>query len=168
MKKALEEASVFGELKGHATTVSGLRRQIPIGSPAHWVQNFLRNTPIQGSAADIFKSAVIAIDKELQGTSGKIILLIHDAVVVECDANDLDSISEKVRSLMSHALRAFYPELTGKVDINKTAPHCWNKDGHADSLDKFLQDPSFNIDSPNSSELIKTQGSSSTEMEKSE
>ena len=155
LKIALEEASVFGNLKGYATTVSGLRRHIQKGSPSQWVNNFLRNTPIQGSAADVFKAAVVNVERGLSGTSAKIILLIHDAVVIECDVAELNTVSESVRFLMSHTLRAFYPNLSGKVDINKIEPSCWNKDGHADSLDKFLLDPAFNIDEPSPNKIVK-------------
>jgi hypothetical protein len=32
------------------------------------------------------------------------------------------------------------------VDVNKSQPTCWNKDGHTDSLDRFIADPTFTLD----------------------
>jgi hypothetical protein len=47
---------------------------------------------------------------------------------------------------MQHALSAYYPRLRPRVDVNRVDVTCWNKDGHSDSLDRFLQDPTIRIE----------------------
>jgi hypothetical protein len=42
-------------------------------------------------------------------------------------------------------VRKYYPALRPRVDINTAAPSCWNKDGRADSLDRFLADPLYKL-----------------------
>lgn len=154
VKKALAESSHYGVQRGYANTVSGLKRHIPPTSNRNqWVKNFLRNTPIQGSAADIFKSAVVAVDRDLRATNARIILIIHDAIVIECDQDDLQELAARTRAIMEQTVRAFYPKVKARVDTNLSQPHCWNKDGHSDSLDTFLSDPSFNLDHSHEYEL---------------
>ena len=144
LKRALESSSSDGFFRGYAMTVSGLRRHVQkTGSASQWTKNFLRNTPIQGSAATVFKAAVAALDREFRKSGVKIILIVHDAVVIECPAEQLEAVAEKIEFVMAHVLRSYYPALTGKVDVNMDQPHCWNKDGEADSLEKFLTDPRF-------------------------
>ena len=86
-RQTLEDFSGYGQLRGYASTVTGLNRHVDMEARKHrhWMQNFLRNTPIQGSAADIFKKALIDLDHHFAGTDTWIILPVHDAVVLECD-----------------------------------------------------------------------------------
>ena len=147
VKRALDDSSTYGALRGYAVTVTGLKRHIPNSQYINqWVRNFLRNTPIQGSASDVFKAAVVAVDRELLGSTACIILSIHDASLIECDLADLNVLPAKTQIIKQQVLKSFYPKLNAKVDVNCSKPHCWNKDGHADSLDKFLADPAFTLD----------------------
>lgn len=145
-KQALEESSIYGLYRGYAYTCLGLRRQIPPGSRLNqWTKNFLRNTPIQGSAATIFKRAVVNLDDAFLGTETKIILTAHDAVVVECPEDKIEETAQTVEFIMRNTLRSFYPELAGKVEVNKKHPQCWNKDGNFDSIQKFLTDAQYKL-----------------------
>ncbi|MGK5088282.1 hypothetical protein WDW86_12050, partial [Bdellovibrionota bacterium FG-2] len=49
--------------------------------------------------------------------------------------------------LMEHAIREFYPALKPRVDVNLSAPSCWNKDGNANSLENILNGKNFRIES---------------------
>lgn len=141
LKKGLENSSGYGAVRGHAAVVSGLRRyREKRGKPTSWETNFLRNTPIQGSATIVFKKAVIDLDRAFRGTDVWLILPVHDSIVIECPAEDINEVAEKARWIMEEALRAYYPALRAKVDVNKSAPGCWNKDGDGGSLAKLLDD----------------------------
>src|SRR2546426_4810982 len=61
-----------------------------------------KNTPIQGTSADIFKRALRLLREELKETSGKIGNIIHDEIVVEADADDADEVARPAE----HATRA--------------------------------------------------------------
>lgn len=147
LKCALEGSAIFGWYRGYASTITGLRREIHRHDRlTGWCNNYLRNTPIQGSAAVVFKRAMILLHREFRGTEVKIILTAYDAIVIECPPELIDVVEKKAASLMEHALRSFYPELIGKVEVNRTHPECWNKNGHFDSLDKFLLNPDLNYE----------------------
>ncbi|MGQ0722687.1 MAG: DNA polymerase [Candidatus Eiseniibacteriota bacterium] len=147
LQRRLEESVAYGAVHGYATCVSGLRRLVESkGRPSTWTRNFLRNTPIQGSAAVVFKRAVNALDQAFRGTGVWLVLPVHDAIVIECPEAEVEEVAARAAQIMEDALRATYPSLQPRVEINKSHPECWNKDGHADSLERFLQDPTFRLD----------------------
>jgi hypothetical protein len=149
LARGLEDSIAFGLARRYATTVSGLRRHANVkGRGSSWTRNFLRNTPIQGSAAVVFKRAVIALDQAFRGTDTRVVLPVHDAVLIECSIEDLDQICGRARTAMEDALRSIYPQLIPRVDVNRADPSCWNKDGHSDSLDRFLEDPAYKLGDP--------------------
>ena len=47
--------------------------------------------------------------------------------------------------LMTEAVGEFFPRLRPKVEINIEKPRCWNKDGHDDSVDRWIEDPLFSL-----------------------
>ncbi len=137
---------MYGASRGYAYTVTRLRRHINKNyRVTHWTKNFLRNTPIQGSATAVFKKAVVSIDQEFLGTDTFIILTVYDSVVLECSFDIRNEVATRAQQLMKSAVRSFYPALNGSVDINIEHPQCWNKKGNPDSLEKFFADPSFNF-----------------------
>ncbi len=146
LKRRLSESADYGAVRGFASTVSGLRRLRPSpGRPDSWTKNFLRNTPIQGSAAAVFKLALVLLDREFRRSSTLLVLPVHDSILIECDLADVDRVAKRAVDLMSLALRTYYPKLQPRVDVNKADMSCWNKDGRSDSLDRFLQDPDIRI-----------------------
>jgi DNA polymerase-1 len=64
-----------------------------------------RSTPIQGSAADIIKVAMIRIPTSLQaaGLSAQMLLQVHDELVLECPEKELEGTARVVRDLMQQA-----------------------------------------------------------------
>ena len=142
----LEDSADFGLARGHASIISGLRRQVDRDAPREWTKRFLRNTPIQGGAAVVFKRAVVDLDREFRGSDVWLVLPIYDAVLIECPVDQVDEVVSRAVPIMEHALRTYYPALRPRVEVNRAHLECWNKDGHADSLDRFLADPTFSLD----------------------
>jgi len=62
-----------------------------------------KNAPIQGTSADILKRALRLLNDELRGTSGQIVNIIHDEIVVEVDADEAESVAAKVERSMCAA-----------------------------------------------------------------
>jgi DNA polymerase-1 len=54
------------------------------------------NMPIQGTSADILKRAIRLLHDSLQGTSGKLINIVHDEIIVECDAAEAEATADKL------------------------------------------------------------------------
>ena len=107
--------------EGYVKTLSGRKRYIPELESRNWnVQQFgqraAQNTPIQGSAADLIKVAMIQIYDEIrhQNLSGRLLLQVHDELVFEVPESELDSFRRMVVSHMEHAMELAVPL---KVDV---------------------------------------------------
>ena len=76
------------------------------------------NMPIQGTSADILKRALRLLHEELRGTSGKLVNIVHDEVIVECDGPEADSIAEKLDRAMCQAGEEYVKTVPVKVDVH--------------------------------------------------
>jgi DNA polymerase-1 len=102
--------------KGYVTTMLGRRRYIPeLSSPNKMVRGFgervAMNSPIQGSAADIIKIAMIAVDRRLKesGMDAKLILQVHDELLIEADKSCADEALALLREEMENAVKLSVP-----------------------------------------------------------
>lgn len=107
--------------RGYVTTLLNRRRYLPdINSPNRRMREFAErtaiNTPIQGTAADLIKVAMIRIHRRLQeqGCQAKMILQVHDELVFEVPRKEVEPVKELVRQLMESAIELSVPI---KVDI---------------------------------------------------
>lgn len=76
------------------------------------------NMPIQGTSADILKRCLRLLHDSLRGTSGKLVNIVHDEVMVECDAIEADSIATKLDAAMVAAGRDFVSRVPIKTDVH--------------------------------------------------
>ena len=95
--------------KGFVTTLLNRRRYIPeINSPNESMKQFAQrqavNTPVQGSAADLMKLAMIDIHRELKKRklSSQILITVHDELVLDVPSKEKDEIVELLRERMEH------------------------------------------------------------------
>lgn len=75
-----------------------------------------KNTPIQGTSADILKRALRLLSDELRPTSAKIVNIIHDEIVVETDADEAEEIAGKVERAMCDAGQEYLATVPVKVE----------------------------------------------------
>jgi len=75
-----------------------------------------KNTPIQGTSADILKRALHLLRGELRGTSARIVNIIHDEIVVETDADEAETIAIKVERIMCAAGEEYLKTVPVKVE----------------------------------------------------
>jgi DNA polymerase-1 len=111
-EKLLEEARETG----YVETLLGRRRKMPdITSDAPrlraMAENAAVNTPVQGSAADIIKRAMIDLEARLGASelAGRMLLQVHDELVLEVPTAELDETREIVREAMEGAVRLSVP-----------------------------------------------------------
>jgi DNA polymerase-1 len=142
IKAAMVTVVEDGRVRGYASIIGGLRRHIP---PGRKTVNQLINTPVQAAAGVVFREAIVRLYQHFRGTTTRLILPVHDAVVIESDIENVGTAGRETRQIMVDTVRKYYPVLHPRVEINDTAPHCWNKDGHSDSLDRFLLDPFYKL-----------------------
>ncbi len=95
---------------GYATTLFGRRRYLPeLAASNHMLRAFgervARNMPIQGTAADIIKIAMVRVDRRLyaEGLESRLILQVHDELIVEAPEAEADRALQIVTEEMEHA-----------------------------------------------------------------
>ncbi|MBI4577059.1 MAG: DNA polymerase I [Planctomycetes bacterium] len=103
-------------LRGYATTLAGRRRSIPEIHQANRglqvnAENMAVNTPVQGSAADVIKRAMVAIHRRLaaEGWQAAMLLQVHDELVFECPEGEREALTAMVREEMAGAWRLAVP-----------------------------------------------------------
>ena len=106
MKKVIELARE----RGYSETLFNRRRYLPeLNSSNHMIkasgERIARNMPIQGTAADIIKIAMIRVDKRLseENVDAKLILQVHDELIVESSQNDSKKVLEILTEEMENA-----------------------------------------------------------------
>src|SRR4029078_13421466 len=75
-----------------------------------------KNTPIQGTSADILKRALKLLKDELSDTNAKVVNIIHDEIVVEADADEAEGIAAKVERVMCAAGEEYWKTVPVKVE----------------------------------------------------
>ena len=75
-----------------------------------------KNTPIQGTSADILKRALRLLRQELRDTNAKIVNIIHDEIVVESDADEAEDIAKKLEQVMCAAGEEYLKTVPVKVE----------------------------------------------------
>ncbi len=106
MERLIAEATE----RGYGATLLGRRRPLPElkagnAMTRHFGERVARNMPIQGTAADIIKIAMVRVYRRLEreGLQAKLILQIHDELMVECPAAEADTVCRLLREEMEAA-----------------------------------------------------------------
>ena len=109
VKDFMDNAILQCQEKGFVTTLLNRRRYIPeINSPNESMKQFAQrqaiNTPVQGSAADLMKLAMIDIHRELKERklASQILITVHDELVLDVPSKEKDEIVELLRKWMEH------------------------------------------------------------------
>lgn len=116
IEKYMQETINFTKETGFAETMFGRRRYLPeLKSSNFNLRSFgervARNMPIQGSAADIIKIAMINVDKKIreEKLDAKIILQVHDEIIVEALQSQAERVKYILESEMAHAVNISVP-----------------------------------------------------------
>ncbi|MBR4800880.1 MAG: DNA polymerase I [Clostridia bacterium] len=109
---------------GYAKTMLGRRRNLSDLNASNYMvrtgaERMAMNTPLQGSAADIIKLAMLGVEKRLENTKSKMILQIHDELVIDADNSELDEVKKILVDEMEHAVSLSVP-LTVDEAIGKS------------------------------------------------
>jgi DNA polymerase-1 len=107
--------------RGYGLTITGLRRFIERGDERF--RNTMRNHPIQGGAAGIFKAALLRIDGYFRGTPTQLLLPRHDSILLLTPQGTEAEVVAACKAIMIGAVREKYPRLGPRVD--EKAGTCW-------------------------------------------
>lgn len=121
IKNYMEEIVDRAKKDGFVTTILDRKRYIPeINSKNFNIRSFgeriALNTPIQGSAADIIKLAMIKVYErlKLEKVNAKLILQIHDELIIECEENEKEIVKKILKDSMENVYKL---DLPLKVDV---------------------------------------------------
>ena len=116
IKTFMDNTIEFCKEAGYVRTMKNRIRYIPdINSKIYMQREFAKrtamNTPIQGSAADIIKIAMIKVDEELEKASlkSKMLVQVHDELVFEVSKGEEEKLQQIVRSSMENAVKLAVP-----------------------------------------------------------
>ena len=118
---------------GYTSTILDRRRYLPDltsdnGQRRSMAERMALNAPIQGSAADIIKIAMLGVDRALResGMRSRLLLQVHDELVLEVADGERQELEELVRREMGGA----YPALTVPLDVSVGVGRTWDEAGH--------------------------------------
>lgn len=127
VKRFMDEVVMECQRLGYSETILQRKRYIPeIHSKNFNIRGYGRrmamNTPIQGSAADIIKIAMVRVYEQLKRRKLKsgLILQVHDELIIEAAMDEL----EEVKSLLKEAMEHAYP-LSVNLEVDMNVGHSW-------------------------------------------
>ncbi|PIS28164.1 DNA polymerase I [Candidatus Saganbacteria bacterium CG08_land_8_20_14_0_20_45_16] len=114
VKAFMDRTIAEAKENGFVTTMLGRKRPLPdINSPNHGIKSFAErtaiNTPVQGTAADMIKIAMVKIFSHLTAHSSKLILQVHDELVLECPKSEVETTKQIIEAEMVAALELSVP-----------------------------------------------------------
>lgn len=122
VKEYMDSSIIDAKQKGYVTTLLNRRRYLPdIASSNFNLRSFAErtamNTPIQGTAADIIKKAMIDMDERLRAENlqARMLLQVHDELIFEAPQDELEKLKEIVPEVMEQTVKLDVPL---KVDWN--------------------------------------------------
>ncbi|MBR6955308.1 MAG: DNA polymerase I [Clostridia bacterium] len=126
VKRFMDEAAEEGKQRGWAVTLMGRRRYLPeLQSKQAAVREFGKraamNTPVQGTAADIIKAAMVEVDRRLraEGLQSRLILQVHDELILESPPEEVDRAAKLLQESMEQVIRLQVP-LVAEVHTGAT------------------------------------------------
>lgn len=127
VKKFLDKLVTKAKETGSVTTMFGRKRPIPELKSSNFMQRSFgervaMNSPIQGTAADIIKIAMIRVDKRLRQDNlrSRLILQVHDELLVETHIEEVEQVKEILKEEMHHAA-----DLSVPLDIDMNCADNW-------------------------------------------
>lgn len=124
--KYMQDVVEKAKLDGYVETMFGRRRYLPeLSSGKHMLRAFgervARNMPIQGTAADIIKIAMVRVDERLksEGLQARLILQVHDELIVEAPQDESMRVAMLLQEEMENAVKLSVP-LTADAAVGRT------------------------------------------------
>ena len=114
VRKYLDDCVEQAKKAGYVTTLLGRRRKIPeLYSSVYFTRQFgeraAMNMPLQGTAADIIKIAMLDVHKALQGMRSRLILQVHDELIVETAEDEVETVKAILKDKMENAFALRVP-----------------------------------------------------------
>ena len=116
VKRFMEECVAFAKANGYVKTLYGRKRYIPelqasVYATRAFGERVAMNMPLQGTASDIIKAAMIEVDKKLKegGYKAKLIMQVHDELIIDCPLSEKDEVSKLLKTCMQNVAELSVP-----------------------------------------------------------
>ena len=114
IRRYIERTLDFGREHGYVETLYGRRRYVPELKSQNRVireagERLAYNMPIQGTAADIIKIAMVRLDRELDALGARLLLQVHDELLIEAPEAQADQVAALTREVMEQAAHLSVP-----------------------------------------------------------
>ncbi len=130
IRKYMDESVVQGNTEGYVATLMGRRRYLPeLSDRSYTIRQFgeraAMNSPIQGTAADIIKLAMVRVQEALEkaGMRARLILQVHDELIVEAPEEEAEAVSRLLKDIMETVMELSVP-LTAEVNTGRSWYDC--------------------------------------------
>lgn len=123
VKKYLDGNIEFAKQNGYAETMFGRRRTLNDITASNYLlrssaERMALNTPLQGSAADIIKIAMIDVEEKLKNLKSKMILQVHDELIIDTFKDEIEEVKKIVKESMENAVELQVP-LIADIEVGK-------------------------------------------------
>jgi DNA polymerase-1 len=126
VRRSIDEIAAFAQQHGYVETLYGRTRYLPDINSRNWnlrenAKRMAINAPIQGTAADLLKLAMIAVDRRLrkEWPRTRLLLTVHDELVLEVPAEDAERVAPALREEMEGVAELAVP-LRVEVGVGET------------------------------------------------
>lgn len=126
VKKYMDQSVRDGYDRGCALTLMGRRRQLPElkssnGNTRSFGERVAMNAPVQGTAADIIKLAMVRVEKRLEeeGYRARLILQVHDELILEAPRDEAEKVKQLLKECMEQVVELKVP-LVAEVNIGES------------------------------------------------
>lgn len=114
VREYMDANVAFAREHGYSVTMLGRRRNLKDITSSNYLtrsaaERMAMNTPLQGSAADVVKLAMLAVERRLAGMKSKMILQIHDELIVDAAEDEADEIVRILKEEMENAVKLRVP-----------------------------------------------------------
>ncbi len=116
VRRFMDDSVAFAKANGYVKTLYGRKRYIPelqasLYATRAFGERVAMNMPLQGTASDIIKAAMIAVEKELvkQNCKAKLIMQVHDELIVDCPLEEKEKVEKLLKSCMQNVASLSVP-----------------------------------------------------------
>ncbi|MBB5235134.1 DNA polymerase I [Deinococcus budaensis] len=114
IRRYIDQTLEFGREHGYVETLYGRRRYVPELKAQNRTlreagERLAYNMPIQGTAADIIKLAMVQLDRELEAKGARLLLQVHDELLIEVPEESADEVARITREVMEGAAQLSVP-----------------------------------------------------------
>lgn len=116
VRRFMQDCVEYAKANGYVKTLYGRKRYIPelqasVYATRAFGERVAMNMPLQGTASDIIKAAMIAVDAELakKGLRAKLIMQVHDELIVDCPVGEREQVEELLKNCMQNVVTLDVP-----------------------------------------------------------